>query len=183
MKQAILVVDLQNEYAHTGKVPLSGIDAAVEKAARVIADARQKGVPVIHVQHIFANNEKPFFTPGTPGVAFQEAVKPLDREPVVVKNKVNAFLDTDLQHILDELEVNALTVVGAMSHMCIDAAVRAAADRGYAVTVLHDACATLDLQFGDVEIPAAHAHATIMAALEFAYARVMATEAYLQAQG
>jgi len=30
-------------------------------------------------------------------------------------------------------------VIGAMSHMCIEAVVRAAADMGYLVTVLHDA--------------------------------------------
>lgn len=182
MKQAVLVIDLQNDYARGGKLPLEGIEAAVQKTADVIADARHKGIPVIHVQHIFANNEKPFFAPDTPGAAFQEAVKPLAHEPVVVKNSVNAFLNTDLQRILDELEITALTITGAMSHMCIDAATRAAADRGYAVTVLHDACATLDLEFDGVQVPAAHVHAAMMAALAFAYARVMSTEDYLRAQ-
>ena len=34
--------------------------------------------------------------------------------------------------------------------MCVDAVVRAVADMGDPITVLHDACATLDLALGDV---------------------------------
>lgn len=45
-------------------------------------------------------------------------------------------------------------VIGAMSPMCIDAVVRAAADTGYPVTVLHDARAIMDLTFRDVSISA-----------------------------
>ena len=66
-----------------------------------------------------------------------------------------------------------------MSHMCVDAVVRAAVDMGYSTTVLHDACATLDLSFNGVSVPAAHVHATMMAAFEFGYAQVMSTEQYL----
>ncbi len=74
-----------------------------------------------------------------------------------------------------------IVVIGAMSHMCIDAVVRAAADMGYPVTVLHDACATLDLTFHGVTVPAAQAHATMMAAFEFGYASVISVDEYLRA--
>lgn len=70
-------------------------------------------------------------------------------------------------------------MIGAMSHMCIDAVVRAASDMGYKVKVIHDACATLDLEFNGIKIPAAYAHATLMAAFEFAYAEVLSTADYL----
>ena len=63
-----------------------------------------------------------------------------------------------------------------MSHMCIDAVTRAASDFGYNCTVAHDACATLDLTFNGVTVPAEQAHAAYMAALQFAYAKVLATE-------
>jgi hypothetical protein len=59
--------------------------------------------------------------------------------------------------------------------------VRAAADMGYPVTVVHDACATLDLSFGGVSVPAAHVHAAMMAAFEFGYAKVKSTQEYLSA--
>lgn len=178
-KRAVVVIDLQNEYLPTGKLPLSGIEAAVANAARVIADARAKGIPVIHVRHEFAHGEMPVFVPGSDGVQIQAAVAAQPDEPVVVKNYPNSFRETELKQLLDAREVRELVVVGAMSHMCVDAGVRAAADMGYAVTVIHDACATLDLEFGGVRVPAAQVHATMMAALGFAYARLASTAEYL----
>jgi nicotinamidase-related amidase len=44
-------------------------------------------------------------------------------------------------------------IIGAMSHMCIDATSRAAADLGYNTVIIHKACATTDLEFNGVAIP------------------------------
>ena len=60
--------------------------------------------------------------------------------------------------------------------------VRAAADLGYKVTVLHDACATRDQEFNGQVIPAAQVHGAYMASLAFGYASVVSTQEYLQAQ-
>lgn len=180
-KRAVVVIDLQNEYLPTGKLPLSGIEAAVGNAAKVIADARAQGMPVIHVRHEFAHDEMAVFVPGSDGVQIQSAVAPQPGEPVVLKNYPNSFRDTNLKQLLDERDIEELVVVGAMSHMCVDAGVRAAADMGYSVTVIHDACATLDLEFGGVQVPAAQVHAVMMAALGFAYARLNSTAEYLAA--
>ncbi|MNC50480.1 Streptothricin hydrolase [compost metagenome] len=98
---------------------------------------------------------------------------------MVIKNQINAFLNTTLKEILDTNQVTELVVIGAMSHMCVDAAVRAASDFGYKVKVIHDACATLDLEFNGIKVPASHVHATLMAAFEFAYAEVISTAEYL----
>ncbi|HKS11884.1 MAG TPA: isochorismatase family protein, partial [Pseudomonas sp.] len=122
------------------------------------------------------------FVPGSHGVEIQPAVAPLENEPVIVKNHINSFRDTDLKSRLEGSGVEEVVVVGAMSHMCVDAVVRAAADMGYAVTVLHDACATLDLAFNGVSVPAEQVHAAMMAAFEFGYAKVEATESYLSPQ-
>jgi len=62
-----------------------------------------------------------------------------------------------------------------MSNMCIDAATRAAADLGFQCIVAHDACAANHLAFGGVAVPADQVHAAFMAALEWAYAKVIAT--------
>jgi len=85
-KRAVLVVDLQNEYFPSGKLPLVGIDQAVANAARVIDGARAQGDPVIHIRHEFTTPGVPFFVPGTEGVQIHPAVAPLDGEQVVVKN-------------------------------------------------------------------------------------------------
>ena len=178
-KQAILVIDLQNEYLPTGKLPLVGIEEATANAVRIIADAREKDIPVIHIQHIFAHGEMPVFTPNTDGIEIQKSVTPVNNEVVIVKNYVNSFLHTNLKQVLEDDGIEEIIVVGAMSHMCVDAVVRAASDFGYKVKVIHDACATFDLEFNGLKVRAAYAHATLMAAFEFAYATVVSTDDYL----
>lgn len=175
---ALIVIDLQNEYLPTGKLPLSGLDAAVANAVAAIAHARAAGIPVFHVRHVATDPASPIFAPDTRNVDIQTAVAPRAGEPVIVKHDVNVLRDTDLRQRLEAADVNELVLVGAMSHMCIEACARAAADMGYTVTVLHDACATLDLSFGGVTVPAAQVHAAAMASLEFGYAAVRSTRAW-----
>ena len=68
---------------------------------------------------------------------------------------------------------------GPPKKVCIDATARAAADLGYGLTVVHDACATRDKVFGESVVPAAQVHATIMSALEFGYGKVTTTADFL----
>ena len=178
-KRALLLIDLQNDYFPGGRWPLDGIKAAASRAAAVLEAARTAGDLVVHVRHEFPSADAPFFTPGSPGAEIHPQVQSLGSEPVVLKHHVNAFRDTDLKALLDRHGVEELVIIGAMSHMCIDAGVRAASDLGYRCTVLHDACATRDQQFAGATIPAADVHAAYMAALQFAYAKVMTTEEYL----
>lgn len=83
------------------------------------------------------------------------------------------------QQLFDNAGIKEVTVVGAMSNVCIDAVTRATSDPGYATAVLHDACATRDLEFNGEVVPAAQVHNAYMSALAFAYAKVIATDEYL----
>ncbi|APP79237.1 cysteine hydrolase family protein [Xanthomonas hortorum] len=180
MSKGIIVIDLQNDYFPGGKMPLSGIEQASANAALVVGNARSQATPVFHVRHEATAADAPFFVAGSHGAQIRTGVEPQDGEVVIVKQHINAFRDTDLQQQLQRNGVDEVVVVGAMSHMCVDACVRAAADMGYSVTVLHDACATMDLSFDGVTTPAAQVHAAMMAALQFGYAAVHSTQSYLQ---
>lgn len=57
--QALIVVDIQNEYFPQGKLPLVGINEATANAALVIESARQKGHTVIHVRHEMPDADAP----------------------------------------------------------------------------------------------------------------------------
>lgn len=177
--KAIIVVDLQNEYLAAGKLPLVGIDAATTNAAKVIEAARAKGDLVVHIRHEAPMADAPFFVPGTSGVDIIAAVQPAAQEPVIVKNYPNSFRDTALKQMLESKGVQDVVIIGAMSHMCIEATSRAAADFGYATTIVHDACATRDLEFGGNTVPAAQVHTAVMAALAFGYGKVTSTGEYL----
>lgn len=176
---ALIVVDIQNDYFPGGKWPLSGADAAADNAARVIQASRDAGHTVIFVRHEFTSADAPFFAPGSDGAQLHRKVATQGNESVVLKHFPNAFRETGLKALLDEQGIKNLVVIGSMSHMCIDATVRAAADLGYKVNVIHDACATRDLEFNGTTVPAAQVHAAFMSALGFAYAEVISTDAFL----
>ena len=178
-KQALIVVDIQNDYFPQGKWPLVGADAAADNAARLIQAFREAGDSVVHIRHEFTSEEAPFFTPNSDGAKLHPKVLNRDNEPVVLKHFVNSFRETELKSILDEQDIKELVVVGSMSHMCVDGITRAAADFGYSVTVIHDACATRDLEFNGVTVPAAQVHAAFMASLAFAYANVVSADEFL----
>ena len=180
-KQALIVVDIQNDYFPQGKWPLVGADAAADNAARLIKAFRDAGDSVVHIRHEFTSEEAPFFTPNSEGAKLHPKVLNRADEPVVLKHFVNSFRETELKSILDEQGIKELVVVGSMSHMCVDGITRAAADFGYKVTVIHDACATRDLEFNGVTVSAAQVHAAFMAALAFAYASVVSTNDFLAA--
>jgi nicotinamidase-related amidase len=178
-RRALIVVDIQNDYFPGGKWPLSGVEAAADNAARIIGAARAAGDLVVHIRHEFVGENPPFFAAGSEGARIHPKVLNQSDEPVIVKNQVNAFRDTDLRQVLDRNGVAEVTVVGNMSHMCVDAAARAAGDFGYKVTVIHDACATRDLEFGGARVPAAQVHAAFMSALGSGYAAMRSTRDYL----
>jgi len=179
-KRAVVVIDIQNDYFPSGKWPLVGIEAAADNAARVIEAARRAGDLVVHVRHEFAMPNPPFFEAGSEGAQIHSKALNAPGEPVVLKNNVNAFRATELKDILDRNGIDEVVIVGNMSHMCVDAATRAAADFGFKTIVIHDACATLDLEFNGVKVPAAQVHAAFMAAFAFAYATVHSTDEYLR---
>jgi nicotinamidase-related amidase len=178
-RYALVVIDVQNDYFPGGRWTLSGIEAAADNVARLLAAARNSGELVVHVRHEFPTADAPFFAPGSVGAEIHPKVLNLPGEEVVLKHQINSFRETNLGHILQQHDIADVVICGAMSHMCVDAATRAANDFGYRCTVIHDACASRDLEFQGVKVPAEHAHAAFMAALEFGYARVVSTEEFL----
>ncbi len=67
-----------------------------------------------------------------------------------------------------------------VSHMCIDATVRAAFDLGYACSVISDACATKDPEYEVRTIKASAVQDAFMASLKAPFARVLTTKEFLE---
>jgi nicotinamidase-related amidase len=117
--------------------------------------------------------------PGTRGIEIHDTVAPLAGELVVQKAHPNSFRETTLEATLRAAGVDQVVVCGMMTSMCVDATARAAADLGFDVTVVSDACATLDLEFAGETIPAQHVHGAFLAALGGGYGAVVATDELL----
>ncbi len=176
MTQALIIVDIQNDYFPGGRMPLYEVERAAENARRLLERFRTAGLPMVHIQHTWEDPSAPFFVAGTPGAAIHELVAPRDGETLVVKHFPNSFRESTLLDELRRLKADELMICGAMSHMCIDATTRAAADLGFQCSVAHDACATRDVEFQGKQVAAADVHAAYMSALGFAYAKVMSTK-------
>ena len=172
---ALLIIDIQNDYFPGGAMELEGADAAGAKAGSAVARFRKEGKPVIHVRHLSVRPGSTFFLPGTRGAEIHSAVAPQGAETVVEKNFPNSFRGTPLEQHLEGLGVKNLVVAGMMTHMCVDASVRHAADLGYKVTLLGDACATRAQSYGGEKVPARQVHTAFLAALNGFYAKVVNT--------
>jgi nicotinamidase-related amidase len=179
MTTALLLIDIQNDYFPRGKMELEGSLEASLRAREILSLFREKGLPVVHIQHIAARPGAPFFLPDTEGVKIHQHVEPLPGEAVFQKNYPNSFRNTLLSDHLQGKQVDKVVVCGMMTHMCVDATVRAAFDYGLEVTVIQDACATRALSFGDQTIPAAQVHGAFLAALGFIYAKVIGASEFL----
>ena len=178
-RTALVVIDVQQFYFEGGSVPLAGPDEAARRAVRVLAKFREAGLPVIHVQHLPDGVQHPDPTGVEPQYRIHPTVLPLPGEPVVGKHHANAFRETDLLATLRELGARRLVIAGMQTHMCVEAAARAAADLGFDVVVVGDACATRALEFDGVEVPAEKVHAATLASLDGGYARVLTTDELL----
>ncbi|HQV94588.1 MAG TPA: cysteine hydrolase family protein [Anaerolineales bacterium] len=175
MKTALLVIDIQNDYFEGGKFPLVNPLAAAKKAYELLQCFREHGGHHVHVQHISLESDAAFFVKGERGSDIHDSVAHFEGEPIVYKHHPNSFLDTNLLDVLKEWEVERVVITGMMTHMCVDATARAAADFGFQVWVAEDACATRDLKYGETVIPAEHVHKAFLAALK-SYGQVMKSE-------
>lgn len=179
MKQALLIIDLQNDYFPGGSNPLPGAEEAARNTGLLLNDFRTKGLPVIHIQHIATRPTATFFLPGTTGAEIHTSVKPLKGEKVIIKHTPNSFQGTGLLEQLRSWELEQLVICGMMTHMCVDSTTRAAKDFGFDCILIGDACATKALQFNGHTVPATEVQASLLAALSYYYTTVKTTAQFL----
>jgi len=167
-KTALLLIDIQNFYFPGGKSELIEPVKAAENAAKILAEFRKEGMPVIHVRH---NSE--------PGGEIYKLVEPLPGEKIISKSAVNSFVGTDLLDYLKAENIRTLVICGMQTHMCVEAATRAASDLGFSCILIKDACATKDLKFDDKVIKAEDVHYSTLSTLRN-YATIESTAQFLE---
>ncbi len=180
MNTALLLVEIQNDYFPEGRMPLEKSTEASQKAQEILQVFRAKHLPIFHLQHVSTQPDAIHFLPCTKGVEFNANVQPLKTETIIKKHYPNSFKDTGLLNHLIKNQINHLVIAGMMTHMSIDATVRAAYDLGFTCTVLHDACATKNLDFNSLVIPAQNVHHSFIAALQPLYASTLSVKDFLQ---
>jgi nicotinamidase-related amidase len=166
--KALLIIDIQDFYFPGGSSALVDPEKAASNAALLLANFRKEKLPVIHVRH----NAKT-------GGDINKIVLPIPGEKIISKDEVNCFKGTDLSEYLKTINTDTLVICGMQTHMCVEAATRAASDYGYKCILIYDACATKDLKFNDKVIKAEDVHYSTLSTLRN-YALILSTEDYLK---
>ncbi|RMT63054.1 hypothetical protein ALP29_04492 [Pseudomonas syringae pv. avii] len=165
VRTAVLALHYQNEVLHPkGRIRVGLAendpmrDQVIEAARQLLAGAREKGLPILHVRIAFRPDyaDCPRNTPifrktvelgavrnGEWGAEFMASLAPLpsEREFVMTHTRISAFKGTAVEQTLRMLGVQHLIVAGVATHSVVENTVREAADLGYAITVAADACA------------------------------------------
>ena len=150
-RTAVLVVDMHNEFCtEGGAMVLPGAERLYAPQKKVIAAARERGVPVIWV--VDCHREKlrrdrewlkraPHCVEGTWGAEIVQDLEPRKDEMRVQKHRYSGFFQTDLDLVLKDLACDQLVVFGVVTNICVRSTVHDAFFNGYEVVVPEDCCA------------------------------------------
>ena len=72
-----------------------------------------------------------------------DSLMPVGDEILIPKSSCGVFNSTNIDYLLKNLGIKYLIVTGVLTDQCVDMTVRDAADRGYLVTCVSDACASV----------------------------------------
>lgn len=178
MSEALILIDIQEDYFPGGKNPLNNTEKTMENILLLEEYFHDVSKPVFYVQH-FSDGSVPFFIPNTIGAELSSQLSPKNEDEIVIKTKPNSFYHTNLMEKLMEHGVNELIVCGWMTHMCLDTTVRQAYDYGYDITVISDGCTTMDLSFGEEMVFAEQVNTAFLSALN-RFGKVKSTKEYLK---
>jgi nicotinamidase-related amidase len=160
MSKALLVMDMQvavlSRYEQT--------DALLQHINEAITAAEKAGLPVIYVTVAFregfpevsGNNKMfshlknmPAFTASNAN-SLHPDLKVLPNGIQVQKRRVSAFTGSDLEVILRSQQITELVLCGVATSGVVLSTLREAADKDYAITVLHDCCTDSDKEVHEV---------------------------------
>jgi nicotinamidase-related amidase len=181
MTQALIVIDVQNEYV-TGGLPIAHppVEGSLERIGTAIDAAQAHGLPVVVVRHTEPDPSGGLFVAGTPAWELHDVVASRPHDVVIDKTLPGSFTGTALQDWLTQRGVDSLVVAGYMTHMCVDTTTRQAMHLGIDVTVLDDATGTIDVSD---ELPAALVHRVELGVLGDGFATVTSTAGWLAGLG
>jgi nicotinamidase/pyrazinamidase len=165
-KQALLVVDVQNDFCPGGTLAVAHGDEVVEPLNRQIDKFLERGAPVYKSRDWHPAKTKHFTEFGgtwpihcvqnTRGAEFHPALRDDPRIKVISKGLgdkdcYSAFDETDLAEQLHRQGVEEVVVGGLATDYCVKNSVLDAIKNGFGVKALKNAMRAVDLHPGDGE--------------------------------
>jgi nicotinamidase-related amidase len=174
---ALLLVDMQRVWLEPGADPghpergaehyfyRQTSSQTIPNQERLLAAARANGVEVIHtiIQSLTEDGRDRsldhkltpiHIAPSLPEGLPVPSLAPVGDEIMLPKTSSGIFNSTNVDYLLKNLGIRYLVVVGVLTDQCVDMTVRDGADRGYLVTCVSDACATITQERHDIALKA-----------------------------
>ena len=123
-RSVLLIMDFQHSILRDASNP-----TVIKYADSAVRAARTNGIPVMFVRSPRHNSL---------------AIVPTDDEPVITKSGVSAFSGSNLDVLLRAAAADTLVLAGIATQAVVLDTLEEAADLGYRLIVLSDACADID---------------------------------------
>jgi len=158
MKTALLVIDAQKIYTDPdSEMNCKDSTATIKRINKLIKKIDKSGIAIFYVRHIHKRNgsdlgrlfdytgEKPEsfnFKEGSEEVKYDENLLLADKRKEIIKNRYNAFTNTNLNKMLKKLKIKKVVICGFMTNFCCESTARGAHDLDYYVDFVVDATGT-----------------------------------------
>jgi nicotinamidase-related amidase len=165
MKNALIVIDIQNDYFPGGAFPLENAEQAGKAAVQAIEKARRDGWLVVNVQHVNPAGAA-FFAKGSQGVEVQADIQQaLGDAPLVIKHQADSFFETNLEALLKAAGVTDIYLAGMMTQHCITHTALSPQARGMAVHIVGQACAAPMQKLSDLALRGLSARCQVLSSM------------------
>ncbi len=135
----LLVIDMQKGLVDES---LYSFDTFLDRTVRLVDAARKNNVEVIFVQHDAGSGSG--MSVGDEAFEIINELRPNPNEKVFVKTINSCFGNRDFKTYLKQHEDKRLMIIGLQTNYCIDATVKSAFERGFAVIIPEGTNSTFD---------------------------------------
>ena len=181
MKQALIVIDVQESFRHRPYFRGEGLPAFLRNVQSLIDACRARGIPVVQVFH-----QEPGEDPGNPFTAASGQVRPMPEltlvpDAVVTKAVHSAIFGrtadgTTLEQWLRARGIGELLITGIRTEQCCETTARHASDLGYSVRYVTDATLTFPMRTrAGREVSAAEIQERTELVLDGRFAQIVST--------
>ena len=155
-RPVVLVVDMVNAYLDPASPLYAGVESSVAATVRLLAGARDAGVPVVFTKVLYGDGEREgglffrkarglsLFVGDSEAGQVAAALERRDSEPLLTKRFASAFFQTPLTALLEEHEVDTVLIAGLSTSGCVRASAVDAIQLGFAPMVVRDAVGDRD---------------------------------------
>ena len=158
MRDCLVLVDLFDDFGHEdGEALLASFCARLEGISLLLSCARGRQLPVVYANDpagVFDGDVRRIVARARAGPARArvEPLVPLPGDRFVVKPRYSAFDSTPLALILRQLEIERIVLAGMSTEGCVAQTAIAGKEKGFKVTVVPSACATVDAELEQIAL-------------------------------